>query len=168
LMKQQNIFVFTHDSIGQGEDGPTHQPVEQIANLRNTPNMAVWRPADAVETAVAWKAALLTREGPTSLILSRQNLPHIQRSEEQLAQIARGGYVLLDSESAPEAIVIATGSEVSIALDAVKRLQEAGKAVRLVVMPSTTAFDQQDAAWKEQVWPSAVRKPLAVEAAHTD
>jgi len=168
LMKQQNIFVFTHDSIGQGEDGPTHQPVEQLTNLRTTPNMAVWRPADAVETAVAWKAALLNRTGPTSLVLSRQNLPHIPRSEAQLAEIARGGYVLLDCAGTPEAIVIATGSEVSIALDAVKKLQEAGKAVRLVAMPSTTTFDAQDEAWKEQVLPRAVRKRVAVEAAHTD
>jgi transketolase len=168
LMKQQNILVFTHDSIGQGEDGPTHQPVEQIANLRGTPNMAVWRPADAVETAVSWKAALLKRNGPTSLILSRQNLPHLARSETQVNDIAKGGYVLLNCAGRPQAIVIATGSEVGIALEAVKRLQASGKAVRLVSMPSTTAFDAQDAAWKEQVLPSAVRKRVAVEAAHTD
>jgi transketolase len=168
LMKQQNILVFTHDSIGQGEDGPTHQPVEQIANLRGTPNMAVWRPADAVETAVSWKAALLKRNGPTSLILSRQNLPHLARSETQVNDIAKGGYVLLNCAGRPQAIVIATGSEVGIALEAVKRLQANGKAVRLVSMPSTTAFDAQDAAWKEQVLPSAVRKRVAVEAAHTD
>jgi len=168
LMKQQSIFVFTHDSIGQGEDGPTHQPVEQVANLRGTPNMTVWRPADSVETAVAWKAALLQRKGPTSLILSRQNLPHLARSEQQVAQIGKGGYVLLDCNGAPEAIVIATGSEVAIALEAVKALQAAGRKVRLVSMPSTTVFDQQDAGWKEQVLPAAVRKRVAVEAAHTD
>jgi transketolase len=168
LMKQQNILVFTHDSIGQGEDGPTHQPVEQIANLRGTPNMAVWRPADAVETAVAWKAALLKRNGPTSLILSRQNLPHLARSASQVNDIAKGGYVLLNCAGRPQAVVIATGSEVSIALEAVKRLQAAGKAVRLVSMPSTTAFDAQDPAWKESVLPSNVRKRVAVEAAHTD
>jgi transketolase len=168
LMKQQNILVFTHDSIGQGEDGPTHQPVEQLANLRGTPNMSVWRPADAVETAVSWKAALLKHDGPTSLVLSRQNLPHLTRSAAQVNDIAKGGYVLLNCAGRPQAIVIATGSEVSIALEAVKRLQDAGKAVRLVSMPSTTTFDAQDAAWKEQVLPSSVRKRVAVEAAHTD
>jgi len=168
LMKQQSIFVFTHDSIGQGEDGPTHQPVEQVANLRGTPNMTVWRPADSVETAVAWKAALLQRKGPTALILSRQNLPHLARSEQQVAQIGKGGYVLLDCNEVPEAIVIATGSEVAIALEAVKALQAAGRKVRLVSIPSTTVFDQQDAAWKEQVLPAAVRRRVAVEAAHSD
>jgi transketolase len=160
--------VLTHDSIGQGEDGPTHQPVEQIANLRGTPNMAVWRPADSVETAVAWKAAVLRREGPTSLILSRQNLPHLARTDAQLADIAKGAYVLLDCNGAPEALVIATGSEVSIALQAVKELQAVGKRVRLVSMPSTSAFDAQPAEWKEKVLPSSVRKRLAVEAAHPD
>ncbi len=168
LMKQQNIFVFTHDSIGQGEDGPTHQPVEQIANLRGTPNMSVWRPADAVETAVSWKQALLNRKGPTALVLSRQNLPHLARSEAQLADIARGGYVLLDCAGMPDVIVIATGSEVSIALEAVKHLQAEGNAVRLVSMPSTTAFDAQPEDWKQKVLPSAVRKRVAVEAGHTD
>ncbi len=168
LMKQQSIFVFTHDSIGQGEDGPTHQPVEQIANLRSTPNMALWRPADSVETAVAWKAALTNRDGPTALVLSRQNLPHLARNEEQLAAIAKGGYVLLDCAGTPEAIVIATGSEVSVALQAVKELQTAGKRVRLVSLPSTSVFDAQPEAWKQQVLPSSVRKRLAVEAAHPD
>ena len=168
LMKQQSIYVFTHDSIGQGEDGPTHQPVEQVANLRGTPNMAVWRPADATETAVAWKAALLNRHGPTSLILSRQNLPSLARTDAQVAQVQRGGYVLLDCQGTPALIVIATGSEVSIALQAVQKLQAAGKAVRLVSMPSTTAFDQQAAEWREQVLPSSVRKRLAVEAGHVD
>jgi transketolase len=168
LMQQQSIFVFTHDSIGQGEDGPTHQPVEQVANLRSTPNMSVWRPADAVETAVAWKAALLQRKGPTALVLSRQNLPHLLRSEEQLSQIGKGGYVLLDCAGEPEAIVIATGSEVAIALDAVKALQAAGSKVRLVSLPSTSVFDQQSDDWKQQVLPATVRKRVAVEAAHTD
>jgi transketolase len=168
LMKQQSIFVFTHDSIGQGEDGPTHQPVEQAANLRGTPNMSVWRPADAVETAVAWKAALLKRDGPTALVLSRQNLPHLARNEAQLADIAKGAYVLLDCVGTPEAIVIATGSEVAVALQAVKDLQAAGKRVRLVSMPSTSAFDAQSTEWKEAVLPAAVRKRLAVEAAHPD
>ncbi len=168
LMKQQSIFVLTHDSIGQGEDGPTHQPIEQIANLRGTPNMALWRPADSVETAVAWKAALVKRDGPTSLVLSRQNLPHLVRNDEQLAAIGKGGYVLLDCAGTPDAIVIATGSEVSISLAAVKELQAAGKKVRLVSMPSTSVFDAQSAEWKEKVLPSAVRKRLAVEAGHPD
>jgi len=168
LMKQQSIFVFTHDSIGQGEDGPTHQPVEQVANLRNTPNMAVWRPADSVETAVAWKAALMYRNGPTSLILSRQNLPHLTRTQGQLQDVERGGYVLLDCAGTPEAIVIATGSEVSIALQAVQQLQGDGRQIRLVSMPSTTAYDAQPESWKQQVLPKEVRKRVAVEAAHTD
>lgn len=168
LMKQQSIYVFTHDSIGQGEDGPTHQPVEQIANLRGTPNLALWRPADATETAVAWKAALQYSDGPSALVLSRQNLPAISRSDAQVATIERGGYVLLDCAGTPSAIVIATGSEVSIALEAVKQLQTAGKAVRLVSMPSTSVFDAQPEAWKEEVLPKSVRKRLAVEAGHPD
>ena len=168
LMKQQSIYVFTHDSIGQGEDGPTHQPVEQIANLRGTPNLALWRPADATETAVAWKAALQYSDGPSALVLSRQNLPAISRSDAQVATIERGGYVLLDCAGTPSAIVIATGSEVSIALEAVKQLQAAGKAVRLVSMPSTSVFDAQPEAWKEEVLPKSVRKRLAVEAGHPD
>ncbi len=168
LMKQQSVYVYTHDSIGQGEDGPTHQPIEQIANLRGTPNLALWRPADAVETAVAWKSAILNRKGPTALVLSRQNLPAIARSPEQQLVIGRGAYVLLDCQGPPAAIVIATGSEVSIALDAVAQLQAAGKAVRLVSMPSTSAFDAQSKDYKEQVLPKAVRKRLAVEAGHPD
>ncbi len=168
LMKQQSVYVYTHDSIGQGEDGPTHQPIEQVANLRGTPNLALWRPADAVETAVAWKSAILNRKGPTALVLSRQNLPAIARSPEQQLVIGRGAYVLLDCQGPPAAIVIATGSEVSIALDAVAQLQAAGKAVRLVSMPSTSAFDAQSKDYKEQVLPKAVRKRLAVEAGHPD
>lgn len=168
LMRQQSIFVFTHDSIGQGEDGPTHQPVEQLANLRGTPNMSVWRPADSVETAVAWRAALERRDGPTALVLSRQNLPHLVRDEQQLRDCAKGGYVLKDCPGRPEAIVIATGSEVGIALQAVEALQAAGKAVRLVSMPSTSSFDAQPAEWREAVLPAAVRKRVAVEAAHVD
>jgi transketolase len=168
LMQQQSIYVFTHDSIGQGEDGPTHQPIEQIANLRGTPNMSVWRPADATETAVSWKVAIQHQNGPTALILSRQNLPTLARTEEQVAAIKKGAYVLFDSVGQPEAIVIGTGSEMAIALQAVKDLQAAGKRVRLVSMPSTTVFDAQSADWKEQVLPSAVRKRVAVEAAHAD
>ncbi len=168
LMKQRSIFVFTHDSIGQGEDGPTHQAVEQICALRVTPNMSVWRPADTVETAVAWKAALLKKEGPTSLVLTRQGVPHLERSEEQIGEIARGAYILADCAGEPEVIVIATGSEVSISLEAVKQLQGEGKAVRLVSMPSTDIFDAQDDAYREAVLPAAVRKRVAVEAAHVD
>ena len=165
LMKQHTINVYTHDSIGQGEDGPTHQPIEQLANLRITPNMSVWRPCDAVETAVAWKHALLRKDGPTSLVFSRQGLPHQARDNDQLAGIERGAYVLEDCQGQPELIVIATGSEVAIARDAVKTLQGKGVKARLVSMPSTNVFDAQDADYREQVLPSAVRKRLAVEAA---
>ncbi len=168
LMKQRSIFVFTHDSIGQGEDGPTHQAVEQICSLRVTPNMSVWRPADTVETAVAWKTALMHEDGPTSLVLTRQGVPHLERTDEQIGEIARGGYILADCEGEPEVIVIATGSEVSISLEAVKQLQHEGKAVRLVSMPSTDIFDAQDEAYREAVLPAAVRKRVAVEAAQVD
>ena len=168
LMKQQSIMVFTHDSIGQGEDGPTHQAIEQISNLRLTPNMSVWRPADTVETAVAWKAAILNQNGPTSLILSRQGLPHIERTAEQIENISKGAYTLCDCEGEPDIIVIATGSEVSVSLEAVQAAQASGIKVRLVSMPSTDAFDAQDDAYKESVLPAAVRKRLAVEAAQQD
>jgi transketolase len=168
LMKQQVINVYTHDSIGQGEDGPTHQPIEQLSNLRTTPNMAVWRPSDAVETAVAWKQALQRSTGPSSLIFSRQGLPHQARSAEQLADIERGGYVLEDCDGTPDVIVIATGSEVSIARDAVKTLQQDGIAARLVAMPSVEYFLAQDADYREQVLPAQVRRRLAVEAGAAD
>lgn len=168
LMKQQVINVYTHDSIGQGEDGPTHQPVEQLSNLRTTPNMTVWRPSDAVETAVAWKQALLRSDGPTSLVFSRQGLPHQERSAEQLENIARGGYVLEDCDGTPDVIVIATGSEVNIARDAVKALQQEGVAARLVAMPSVEFFLAQDADYREQVLPAQVRRRLAVEAGAAD
>jgi len=168
LMKQHSIFVYTHDSIGQGEDGPTHQPVEQISNLRMTPNMAVWRPCDAVESAVAWKAAIQRRNGPTSLVFSRQNLVHQDRDEQQVTDIARGGYVLKDCEGTPELIVIATGSEVAICADAVTRLQADGIRARLVSMPSTDAFEAQDAGYREAVLPASVRKRVAVEASASD
>ncbi len=168
LMKQQSIFVFTHDSIGQGEDGPTHQAIEQVSALRVTPNMSVWRPADSVETAVAWKSALQNKGGPTSLVLTRQSVPHIYRSDEQIAAIEKGAYVLEDCQGEPEAIVIATGSEVSVSLEAVKSLQAQGKAVRLVAMPSTDVFDAQDEDYRESVLPSSVRKRVAVEAAQVD
>jgi len=168
LMKQQSIFVFTHDSIGQGEDGPTHQAIEQVCALRVTPNMSVWRPADSVETAVAWKSALQNKGGPTSLVLTRQGVPHIHRSDVQIAAIEKGAYVLEDCQGEPEAIVIATGSEVSVSLEAVKSLQAQGKAVRLVAMPSTDVFDAQDEDYRESVLPSSVRKRVAVEAAQVD
>jgi transketolase len=168
LMKQQVINVYTHDSIGQGEDGPTHQPIEQLTNLRTTPNMSVWRPADAVETVVAWQHALQRQDGPTSLILSRQNLVHQARTDEQLANVHRGAYILEDCSGAVELIVIATGSEVAIARDAVKTLQASGIQARLVSMPSTDVFEAQDAAYRESVLPAAVRKRLAVEAAAVD
>ena len=168
LMQQQSILVYTHDSIGQGEDGPTHQPIEQIANLRSTPNMSVWRPCDSVESAVAWKAAIERSVGPTALVFSRQGLPHQARSNEQLAEVARGGYVLEDCNGEPEAIVIATGSEVSICREAVSTLNADGAKVRLVSMPSVDVFESQDPAYREQVLPNAVRTRVAVEAAGAD
>src|SRR5690606_25169536 len=147
LMKQRVLYVFTHDSIGLGEDGPTHQPIEQLASLRGTPNLDTWRPADAVESAVAWKYAIERNDGPSALIFSRQNLPHQQRDAQQLADVARGGYVLKDSAGEPELILIATGSEVALAMQAVAKLQEKGRQVPVVSMPSTSVFDQQDAAY---------------------
>ena len=168
LMKQQGIFVFTHDSIGQGEDGPTHQPIEQIANLRMTPNLTTWRPADATESAVAWKQALLTKDGPTALVFSRQNLDPIARTPAQVADIHRGAYILKDTQGEPEAIIIATGSEVSLALAAAEQLGAQGKQVRVVSMPSTSVFDAQDAGYKEKVLPLSVLPRVAVEAAHVD
>lgn len=168
LMKQQSIFVFTHDSIGQGEDGPTHQPVEQMANLRLTPNLNSWRPCDAAESATAWKESLLYKDGPSALVFSRQGLDAQPRTDEQLANIARGGYILNDCAGEPEAIVIATGSEVGIAAKAVAQLQAAGKAVRLVSMPSTEVFDAQDADYRESVLPISVGNRVAVEALHQD
>jgi transketolase len=166
LMKVQNIQVFTHDSIGLGEDGPTHQPVEQIATLRMMPNMTVWRPCDAVESAVSWKAAVLNRTGPTSLIFSRQNLDHQNRSTEQLRNIEKGGYVIRDCDGTPDAIIIATGSEVSLAIAAAEALS--GNKIRVVSMPCTSVFDAQDEAYRESVLPSAVRARVAVEAGVTD
>ncbi len=168
LMKQQAIYVFTHDSIGLGEDGPTHQPIEQLANLRTTPNMSVWRPCDAVETAVAWKAAIERRNGPTALSLSRQNLQHQNRDAQQLANIERGAYVLVDSADKPELILIATGSEVELATEAAKVLTEKGKQVRVVSMPSTDVFEAQDASYKESVLPSDVPSRVAIEAGIAD
>ena len=166
LMRIPSIFVYTHDSIGLGEDGPTHQPVEQIPTLRMIPNMNVWRPCDAVESAVAWKAAVERRDGPSSLIFSRQNLAHMDRSDDQITAITRGGYVLRDCEGTPDAIIIATGSEVDLAVRAAEAMS--GKAVRVVSMPSTDVFDAQDEDYRESVLPRAVTARVAVEAAVTD
>lgn len=168
LMGVQSVFVFTHDSIGQGEDGPTHQPIENIAQLRMTPNMSVWRPADATETAVAWKAAIERKDGPTSLIFSRQGLPALERSAEQVASIEKGAYAIVDCEGQPDLILIATGSEVALAIKAAEALSAAGSKVRVVSMPSTTAFDTQDETYKQQVLPSEVSARIAIEAAHED
>ncbi len=168
LMRQQSIFVFTHDSIGLGEDGPTHQPVEQLTALRSTPNMHTWRPCDAVESAVAWKAAIERRNGPSSLVFSRQNLPHQQRDAAQLSAIARGAYVLRDCGGTPDAILIATGSELALAMAAAERLGAAGKQVRVVSMPCAEVFEQQDAAYREAVLPSDILARVAVEALHAD
>ncbi len=165
LMKLRNIEVFTHDSIGLGEDGPTHQPVEQVPSLRLIPNMSVWRPCDAVETAVAWKMAVLRTSGPTSLVLSRQGLPHQERSDEQIALIERGGYVLKDCDGKPDVIVIATGSEVALAMEAAAAVTD--KKVRVVSMPSTDVFEAQDDAYRESVLPADVTARVAVEAAAT-
>ncbi|WP_305818961.1 transketolase [Photobacterium leiognathi] len=168
LMKVQNIQVYTHDSIGLGEDGPTHQPVEQIASLRLTPNMSTWRPCDQVESAVAWKYAIERKDGPTSLIFSRQNLTQQDRDAAQVANIAKGGYVLKDCEGKPELILIATGSEVGIAAEAYAQLTAEGRKVRLVSIPATDLFDKQDAAYRESVLPSDVTARVAVEAGIAD
>ncbi|OUS26482.1 transketolase [Gammaproteobacteria bacterium 45_16_T64] len=169
LMKLQNIQVYTHDSIGLGEDGPTHQPIEQVANLRMTPNMSLWRPGDAVESAVAWKAAIENTDAPTSLIFSRQGLPHQDRSAEQVANIAKGGYVLKAfADGEKDALIIATGSEVALAMDAAAVLADKGKNVSVVSMPSVDFFLAQDDAYKESVLPAAVRNRVAVEAGIKD
>jgi transketolase len=167
LMKIAPIHVFTHDSIGLGEDGPTHQPVEQTATLRMIPRMSVWRPCDAVETAIAWKLAVERTSGPTSLILSRQNLPHMARTAEQMANVAKGGYVLRDCDGAPEAIIIATGSEIELAMAACDVLTGKGKKVRVVSMPSTDAFEAQDAAYRASVLPATCTARVSVEAGIT-
>ena len=168
LMGLRNIYVFTHDSIGLGEDGPTHQPVEQIASLRTTPNMVTWRPCDAVETAVAYKSAIKKTDGPTSLLLSRQNLAPQDRSDEQLALVEKGAYVLYESSAKPQVILISTGSEVALAMEAAKKLADEGKAVRVVSMPSPEVYEKQDAAYKASVLPSDVKARVAVEASIAD
>lgn len=168
LMKKRVIHVYTHDSIGLGEDGPTHQPIEQLTSLRSTPNLDTWRPADAVESAVAWKNALERKDGPSALIFSRQNLQHQERDAGQIANISRGGYVLKDCAGEPELILIATGSEVGLAVQAFDKLTEQGRKVRVVSMPCTSAFDAQDAEYKQSVLPLQVSARIAIEAAHAD
>lgn len=168
LMQQRNIHVLTHDSIGLGEDGPTHQAVEQTASLRLIPNLSVWRPCDAVETAVAWQQAIARDVGPTALLLSRQNLAHQPRNESQLANLTRGGYTLVDGQSTPEVILIATGSEVQLAANIARRLNEQGRNIRVVSMPCTGLFDAQDVGYREAVLPPACRNRIAVEAGSAD
>lgn len=168
LMKIRNVFVYTHDSIGLGEDGPTHQPVEQLASLRVTPNMSTWRPCDQVESAIAWQYGIERNDGPTTLVFSRQNLTQQPRTAEQLANVYRGGYVLKDCAGTPDVILIATGSEVGITVEAADKLTAEGRKVRVVSMPSTDAFDKQDAAYRESVLPAAVSARVAVEAGIAD
>jgi len=168
LMGLRNVLVYTHDSIGQGEDGPTHQPIEHLASLRGMPNMSVWRPADGVETVVAWRGAVERQGGPTALVLSRQSLPHQARSAAQIADIKRGAYVLCDSAEPAQIIIIATGSEVSIAVQAFAALAKQGVAARVVSMPSADVFEAQDQAYRDRVLPPANRHRLAVESAHVD
>ncbi|MFL2555455.1 MAG: transketolase [Gammaproteobacteria bacterium] len=168
LMKIQNIFVFTHDSIGLGEDGPTHQAVEQASTLRLMPNMSLWRPCDAVESALAWQAAIERIDGPTSLLFSRQNLMHLKRTKSQLENIKRGGYTLIEGSEDPEVILIATGSEVEIAFNVATRLNEKTNKIRVVSMPSTDVYDKQEINYKETVLPSSCRNRIAIEAGVTD
>ena len=168
LMGLHVVHVFTHDSIGLGEDGPTHQPVEQPAILRITPNIEAWRPADAVETAIAWKRALLRKDGPVALLLSRQNLAPQKRTDAQVALVEKGAYVLYESSAKPEVILIATGSEVALAMDAAQRLAAEGKAVRVVSMPCAELFEKQDASYREAVLPKAISKRVAIEAGIAD
>jgi len=167
LMKQRAIFVYTHDSIGLGEDGPTHQPVEQIATLRMIPNMELWRPCDTLETAVAWKAAVEKKDGPSCLIFSRQGLPFMARNDDQIADVERGGYVLKACDGTAYAIIIATGSEVDLAMKAADQLQQKGRSIQVVSMPCVNRFEQQDAAYQASVLPAAVTARVAVEAGVT-
>jgi len=168
LMKIQNILVYTHDSIGLGEDGPTHQPVEHVASLRLMPNMRVWRPCDAVETAVAWRDAIERLDGPTSLVLTRQNTPHQDRDAQQIAAIARGAYVLRDCDGTPDIILIGTGSELELATSAAEALASAGVRARVVSLPCTDLFDAQDDDYRESVLPAAVSARVAIEAGVTE
>ncbi len=168
LMKQRVLYVFTHDSIGLGEDGPTHQPIEQLTSLRTTPNLDTWRPCDAVESAVSWKYSLERKDGPSALIFSRQSLDHQERSAEQIAAIERGAYVLKDCAGEPELILIATGSEVGLAVNVYNALTEQGHKIRVVSMPCTSVFDAQDAEYKQAVLPIEVGARIAIEAGHAD
>ena len=167
IMQQRVIYVLTHDSIGLGEDGPTHQPIEQLASLRMIPHLILWRPCDQVETAIAWKFAL-EHDGPTCLVLTRQKTQQQQRSDVALKNIHRGGYILVDCSGTPDAIIIATGSEVEIAIAAAQKLNSKHKKIRVVSMPSTELFDQQDENYKESVLPKNVSTRLAIEAGKTD
>jgi transketolase len=167
LMKQQSIFVYTHDSIGLGEDGPTHQPVEQLSALRSTPNLHTWRPCDTVESAVSWKSAIERRDGPAALVFSRQGLTPMPRTSEQVSAISRGGYILKDCD-APQAILIATGSEVDLAMQAAEQLADKGILARVVSMPCAEIFSAQDADYRDSVLPPSVRARVAVEALHAD
>ena len=168
LMGIRNIHVYTHDSIGQGEDGPTHQPVEQLANLRGTPNMSVWRPCDSLETVVAWQSAVERKDGPTALVFSRQGLPFQARTDSQIKEVARGAYVIRDSSEPAKVILIATGSEVNIAIGAAEKLNESGTPTRVVSMPSANTFEAQDESYRESVLPVAQRNRVAIEASHPD
>jgi transketolase len=167
LMSIRNIHVYTHDSIGLGEDGPTHQPVEHVASLRLIPNLQVWRPCDTVESAVAWKCALESNRAPSALIFTRQNLPHQPRTQKQLENVARGGYVLLEADGNTEALIIATGSEVGLAVEAAKELSSSGVKVSVVSMPNPGLFMQQDADYRQSVLPASVTARVAVEAGVT-
>jgi transketolase len=165
LMKQQVIYVFTHDSIGLGEDGPTHQPVEQLAMLRATPNVSVWRPCDSAETAVAWQYAIERKDGPTALVLTRQKLVEQSRDPKTLSEIKCGGYILVDTDGTPDYILLATGSEVALAVSIAAKLKAQGKKIRVVSMPSQDVFDKQDSFYKNKVLPQNVTKRVAIEAA---
>ena len=168
LMKIPNIFVYTHDSIGQGEDGPTHQPVEQLSNLRTTPNMNVWRPCDAVETVFAWKAAIERIDGPTSLVFSRQSLPSLKRTESAINEISRGAYIIFEVGSQPDILIIATGSEVSLGVAVAEIFSKRGVSIQVVSMPCVEIFDSQPKAYRDRVLPPNVTKRVAIEAAHTN
>ena len=168
LMRQRAIYVFTHDSVGLGEDGPTHQPVEQLASMRSTPNLDTWRPCDAVESAIAWKQAIVRQDGPSALVFSRQTLPHQVGAAERVSDVARGAYLLREEQGELEAIVIATGSEVALAIDAAEKLSAAGRGVRVVSMPCADVFERQDAVYREAVLPSHILARVAVEASHMD
>jgi transketolase len=168
LMRQRAIYVFTHDSVGLGEDGPTHQPVEQLASMRSTPNLDTWRPCDAVESAIAWKQAIVRQDGPSALVFSRQTLPHQVGAAERVSDVARGAYVLREEQGELEAILIATGSEVALAIDAAEKLSAAGRGVRVVSMPCADVFERQDAVYREAVLPSHILARVAVEASHMD